>query len=968
MTVRRRAGVGVCVLVVLAGLRLAGAQEEGSSNPALSAPFSQTVPVDPRITIGYLPNGLRYYIRTNGRPWQRAELRLAVNVGSVVEDPDQIGLAHFVEHMAFAGSQHFAKQDLIKFMESIGMRVGPSVNASTSFDETVYMLHVPTNNPEAMNKAFLFLSDIAHTLTFDPEAIEKERGVIIEEWRQGRGADARMWDQQFPILLADSRYADRVPIGTMESIRGFKPEALRRFYADWYRPDLMALIAVGDFEKSQVEGLIKRHFSSIPGHIRPRPRPTYEVPDHSDTLYGIATDSEATATTVGLYNMLPARELTTLGAYRHHQVEQLYTGMMNARLSERAAEADPPFIQAAIRRGLFVRTKEAAVLMALVRDNDIDRGLEALVTESVRAARFGFTPAELDREKREVMRFYEGAFAERNREESADLAAEFIRNFTQNEPIPGIAYEYGMVQRFVPAVTLDEVNAVARDWAGGSRVVLVNAPQRAGLQVPDRTRLAGVMASAMEAEIEPYVDVAASRALLEHRPEPGEVVRTTRRAAFNVTEWELSNGVRVVLKPTDFKQDEIVFRAVSPGGTSLASDEDYVAAMTAGQAISAGGLGEFNLIQLRNILSGEAASVAPFIDDASEGLSGHASPKDLETLFQLIYLTVTQPRADPTAFRNLTAEMRSMLSAREASPEWAFREVLQTTLAQNHLRGRPLTPGMLDDMDLQKSLAFYRDRFADAGDFTFVFAGSFDVGTIRPLVEEYLGALPSLRRHETWKDVGIELPTGVVEKVVRRGIEPKSQAAVVFTGPIAFDPPHLVALEALGLVLESRLVDTLRMELSGSYDVRVLADASKIPESRYRVAIHFGCAPDRTEELVKALFDEIRALKAEGPTEREVSDAREALLRRHETNLARNDRLAAELSERYELSVDIEEFFRLPAEYMKLTATVVHDAARSHLDTDNYVRVTLYPELAEQTTTAIGREDEMGARRAAALR
>ena len=784
MTARHRAGVVLFVSAVLAGLCLTGAQDQAASNAAQTVPLDQPVPVDPRITIGYMANGLRYYIRTNDLPVRRAELRLAVNVGSVVEDADQVGLAHFVEHIAFNGSEHFAKQDLIKFMESIGMRLGPGVNASTSFDETVYMLHVPTDNREAMNNAFLFLSDVAHRLSFDPEEVDKERGVVIEEWRQGRGADARMQDQQFPVLLAGSRYAERVPIGTLENIKNFKLETLKRFYTDWYRADLMAVVAVGDFDRAQVERLIKEHFAPIPARVGARPRPSYEVPDQADTRFAIATDREATATTIGVYNMLPLRDQTTVGAYRQQQVERLYTGMMNARLAERAARADPPFVQAGTQRGLFVRTKEAASLMALVRDDGIERGLEALIAESVRAARFGFTPAELERTKRDVLRFYEGAFAERNREESADLAAEYIRNFVQKEPIPGITYEYGLVQRFVPEMTLDEVNAVAKAWAGGSRVVLVNAPQRAGLSVPDSTRLAAVIASAAKTDITPYVDVAGGQPLLAREPQPGTVVKTATREAYGITEWQLSNGVRVVLRPTRVKLDEVVFRAVSPGGTSLASDADYVPAMTASQVIGAGGLGTFDPIQLRNILSGEAASVSAYIGDTEEGLAGGASPKDLETMFRLIYLTMTQPRADPTVFGNLTAQMKAMLKAREASPEWAFEQTLRTTLAQNQLRGRPMTPEMVDQMNLQKSLAFYNDRFADASDFTFVFTGNFDFWTIRPLVETYLGSLPSLGRRETWKNVGLEPPGGVVEKIVRKGIEPKSQTAVVFSGPI----------------------------------------------------------------------------------------------------------------------------------------------------------------------------------------
>ena len=955
MTVRKIFGTAVFLSLGLAGLfpagrSLASAQATLPQGPALSAPLTQAVPVDARITIGYLPSGLRYYIRTNERPSQRAELRLVVNVGSVVEDADQLGLAHFVEHMAFNGSEHFPKQDLIGFMESIGMRLGPGVNAETGFDETVYMLHVPTDNPDAMRKAFLFLADVAHKLSFEQEAIDKERGVIIEEWRQGRGADARMRDRQLPILLRGSRYSERVPIGTKESIESFKPEVLKRFYADWYRPDLMAVIAVGDFNKSSVEAMIKAQFGQIPAPSRLRPRASFEIPDHPETLYAVATDKEASMTTVGVYNMLPVRDQTTIGAYRQQQVERLYTNILDERLAELSLKADPPFMNAAVGRGLLVRSTEAATLMALVSEDGIESGLRALVTESARAARFGFTPVELDREKRGLMRLYEGAFAERDKEESAVLAAEYIRNFTQREPLPGITYEYGLVQRFVPDITLEEVNKVAKEWTGGSRVVLVNAPQKAGLTVPDAARLAAAIKSAAEKDIKPYVEVAANQSLLDELPKPGAVVNAKTRDAFGVTEWELSNGVTVVLKPTEFKQDEVVFRATSPGGTSLASDKDYVVAMTATQVVGAGGAGKFDVIQLRNVLSGKAAAVRAFIDDTGEGMVGGGSPKDLETLFQLIYLTFTQPRADATVFGVITAQMKLMLASQQASPEWAFGQALRAATTQDHLRARPMTPELVAEMDLQKSLAFYKDRFADASDFTFVFAGSLDLAVIKPLVERYLGSLPSLRRKETWRNVGITPPKGVVEKTVRRGIEPKSEAAVVFTGSFPFDSPHRVGFDALAVVLETRLRESLREALRGTYSVQVEASASKIPDPRYSINIDFGCDPERTEELVKTLLREIETLKARGPSEKEVRDAREALRRRHDSDLAVNNRLVSALSASYENSADIREFFELPGEFDRLTAAAIQDAARSYLDTSNYVRVTLYPEKPPKVT------------------
>jgi zinc protease len=806
------------------------------------------------------------------------------------------------------------------------------------------VLHVPTDNSDALRKAFMFFGDVASRLSFDPEAVDKERGVIIEEWRQGRGAMARMQDEQMPVLLKGSRYAERSPIGTRQSIEQFKPEALKRFYTDWYRPDLMAVIAVGDFNKASVEKMIRDEFGTIPVPDQRRPRPAFEVPDHPETRFALAADPEAPITTVGFYSMLPLREQVTVGAYRQRQVERLYTGMMNQRLSELTIKPDPPFVRAGIERGIFVRTKEAATMMALVKEDAVARGLGALVTELTRAARFGFTPGELERQRRDVLRGYEGAYAERDKEESADLAAEFIRAFTEQEPTPGMTYEYGLVQRFVPAITLDEVNKVAKEWASGSRVVLVNAPKKAGLALPTEAQLAAAIKAASGADVKPYVDVAGTQALMERPPRSGSVVSSTMKGRYGLTEWELSNGTRVVLMPTTFKEDEVIFRATSPGGTSLASETDFIPARTAAQVVAAGGVGPFNVIQLRNALAGKAVSVSAFIDETDEGLSGGASPKDLETMFQLIYLTFTQPRADAATVATIAAQTKVMLANQQVSPEYVFQQTLVATLTQDHPRARMMTPAMVDQMNLDRSFAFYKERFADASDFTFVFAGSFDMEEMRPLVERYLASLPSLKRREVWKNDGISPPRGVVEKVVRKGIEPKSQAAIVFTGPFPFNTPNEVALDALGIVLEGRLRRSLREALRGTYGVEVQAKAIKIPEPRYHVMTQFGCDPDRTEELVATLLREVERLKAEGPTESEVADTREALMVSHQTDMADNSRMADRLVERYRYSQDATEFFNLPAAYQKLGALAIQEAARRYLDTGNYVRVTLFPE------------------------
>jgi zinc protease len=477
-----------------------------------------------------------------------------------------------------------------------------------------------------------------------------------------------------------------------------------------------------------------------------------------------------------------------------------------------------------------------------------------------------------------------------------------------------------------------------------NRVVLVSAPEKEGLEIPDETRLREILDRAAKMEISPYKDTSAAKPLLPSLPEPGKIVETTAAEDLKITEWRLANGVRVILRPTDFKADEVLVRAFSPGGTSLVEDKDYVASATAAMVVPAGGLGGFSAVDLDKALAGKAASVRPFVGEVDEGLMGSASPKDLETLFQLIYLTFTAPRCDPEIFGVLTTQFKTLLANRAASPEVAFQDALQTTLSRNHFRARPMTVELVAEMDLDKSCAFYKDRFADASDFTFVFVGNLDLEALRPLVERYLGALPSIHRSETWRDLDVDPPPGVVEKEVRRGVEPKSRTAIVFSGPFKYDQAQRTAIRGLGLVLESRLREIVREELSGTYGVTVRPAYAKVPDQEYSLSVGFGSDPARMEELTRAVFREIESLRTDGPTDKEVSDAREALLREHETGRKENGWLIAQLASRYQLGEDPGEILNLEESFRALSPEIVRQAARAYLDPENYVRVTLYPE------------------------
>ena len=921
-----------------------------ATGQAQSTDLAKPMPLDPQITVGSFPNGLRYYVRANKKPEKRAELRLVIKAGSILEDDDQQGLAHLVEHMAFNGTQHFPKQELISFLESVGMRFGADINAFTSFDETVYMLQVPTDKPEVMERAMLILEDWAHNLSFDPVEIDKERGVVMEEWRLGRGAGARIRDKLFPILLKGSHYADRLPIGTPEIIRGGKAERLKQFYSDWYRPDLMAVVAVGDFDKPAVEKMIAAHFRGLASPSKPRPRTKYEVPDHPGTVYALATDKEMSTTSIAVENILPAVEQGSVGVYRQKIVDRLFSSMMGARFSELTQKPDAPFIAAFIGRGRFLgRNKDQSTLTALVKEGGVERALEVLLAENERVARFGFTASELDRQKQNLLRSYERMATEKENRESGSRADEYVRNFLDNESLPSADDEYMLHKKFLPEITLAEINKLAREWfPEGDKFVVLTGPEKAGLVMPDESKLSAIIKAAPGKELKPYVDTVSAAPLLDPMPAPGKVSKTSTRQEVGITEWELSNGVKVVLKPTTFKEDEILFRAASPGGTSLASDKDYITASSAAQVISAGGLGKFNAIDLRKVLAGKVAAANPFISELEEGLSGSSSRKDLETMFQLIYLVFTQPRADATAFGAQAAQMKTLLANRSASPEFAFIEALSRARFQDHPRRRMVSAEIVDQWNLDKSLAFYKDRFADASDFRFVFVGSFDLDTMKPLVERYLGSLPSLRRKETWKDVGVRNPSGVIEKTVEKGVEPKSMSALVFTGPFEFDQTHRIAIRAMAEVLQTKLLETIREELGGTYSITAGPGYQQFPVPQYSVTIQFGCDPKRTDDLIKRVFQEIEQLQANGPSDKQVNDEKEALLREFETNIKQNNYLLSQLSLRYQNGESPADLWQIPELYKKIDKAMIRDAARTYLQMKNYIRVTLIPEKAPE--------------------
>jgi zinc protease len=914
-----------------------------AQEPALSTPL----PVDTNVKVGTLSNGLRYYIRRNTTPLQRAELRLVVNTGSILEKDNQLGYAHFIEHMAFNGTTHFAKNDLISYLQSVGVRFGADLNASTSFDETEYILPVPTANPKVVDQAFTILEDWAHGLLFDSAEVVAERGVVREEWRGGRGAGERMLEQWFPKIFRNSMYARRLPIGTEASIMSATPSELRAFYKEWYRPDLMAVVAVGDFNPADIEAEIKKHFAAIPATPNPSPRTTATVSPDTAAIVAIATDKEATSTRVSLMFQQPRAPTATVGDYRRDLVGSLVLQMLNARLGEIAQKPTAPFLDARASRGGFLaRNVVRFSLDARVRDGEEEKGLEAIVTEVRRAQQFGFLQAELDRARANMIRDFEHQNAEREKSQSAMYAEEYVRNFLQAEPFPGIVAESRLANQLLPDVTLAEINGTIASWINGtSPVVLVQAPQRPGISVATESRLQSALDRASKTSIAAYSESSTSGDLIASLRPSGKIVSSRSIQGAGITEWKLSNGARVLVKPTDFKSDEILLGGYSPGGTSLASDKDFVSAVFAAQIAGVSGLGSFSRPDLIRKLSGKSVALTSSVAETLEELAGRTTPNDLETLLQILYLQFTGTRFDSAAVAAFQSNMASIAADRGASPDEVFRDTMQVTMSQHDIRSRPLTTQLLAEVNPQKSLQFFRDRYSNARGYAFVFVGNVDTATLRPLVERYIASLPSAAKLDSARNVTHGYPRGVVERTVRKGLEPKASTVITFTGPCAYTAQSRFAIRSVVAVLQQRLNESLREKLGKTYSPGVRGSCGNEPRQEYAISILFSSAPADAEVLTKTVFALIDTLKTKGPTSDEIEKVREQMIRAREVDQRQNTFWLSNIlirdHTRESLSDFTGEFDRL---VKGLNSRMVMAAAKKYFDFKNYARFVLLPE------------------------
>ncbi|MGB8490701.1 MAG: insulinase family protein [Bacteroidales bacterium] len=912
----------------------------GQTNP------DEPIPPDTSIIIGKFPNGLTYYIKHNNLPEQRIELRLVVNAGSICEDNNQQGLAHFCEHMCFNGTKNFPSNKMVDMLEEMGVKFGSELNAYTSFDQTIYMLQIPSDNPEWVERGFQVVEDWAHQVTLSDKEIDKERGVITEEWRLGLGADERMMQKYMPVLFRGSKYAERLPIGKIETIKNCPYDTLREFYKTWYRPDLEAVIVVGDINPKVAEAKIREHFARIPEPAQPEKRIIYPIPGNKEPLISVVTDKEATGYDAEIMYKHPSENDITYADYRNALLRRMYTDMLNNRFDEIRRKPDSPFLNAYAGYGPFIgRTIDVYSLSASAKEDRIEKSINLILLENERAQRYGFTPSELEREKKDVYTSYENSAKEADKTPSATYADELIRNYLTKECIPGYIKEFELVKYYLPGISIDELNLLGRSLTtSDNMLVLVTGQEKPGVDIPTAQKVEQIIGEVKNEKVEPYVDIVTSAPLLKSEPVPSAVVNKVVSSEFGYTELTFANGARIFLKPTDYKNDEILFSSYSPGGTSLYPDRDVLAAMLAPAIVSQSGLGNYDLTGLQKKLSGNTARVTPYIGELREGVNGSCTPKDLETMLQLNYLYFTGLRRDTTAFDAYISRLRNMIQPMRANPRVIFSDTLSKIISMNSPRIIALpTEAQLKQITLDRALGIFSDRFRDAGDFTYFMVGNFKTDSVVPLLEKYIGGLPSIKRKETWRDVTPGFPKGKMLVDVPRNSEPQSLVAMVWKGKFTWTEKDRLEFGMLMDILEIASRESMREEQGGVYGVSIDGQPSKYPKPTFTITTSWGCSPDSITQLVKTMLDEMNKLREKGPTDVDLRKVKEALINDRETKMRENSFWIAalqNLSFYGDRVLTLDEFKDL---VNSITVNDIKAIADKYLETSHYVEVELTP-------------------------
>ena len=903
------------------------------------------LPLDPAVRTGKLANGFSYYIRHNEEPKKRVVFHLANKVGSVLESEDQRGLAHFMEHMSFNGTKHFPKNELVNYLQKSGVRFGADLNAYTSFDETVYQLPLPTDNPELLQKGVAIMRDWAQEASLDPVEINKERGVVLEEKRLGKGAQERMRRQYWPLILNNSRYAVRIPIGTDEVLNNFKPETIRRFYQDWYRPDLQALIVVGDVDVNQMEQTIKRQFGSLKNPLHEKVRTKYSVPLTGKNQFISVTDKEMTATVAEVLIKRPTLPLHTASEYHKSIIRELYNQMLSERYAELARQANPPFVRGSAGISSFIGSLDNFDVSIVARPGELEKGFKAVWRETERIKRFGFTSTELDRAKKGYLNNMESALNEKNKTNSDNYVQEYLAYFLKGTAAPGIQYEYEMVKKGLPGIALNEVNALSAEYITQvNRDILLMAPEKDKDTLPDETTVNSWIKAVADEKLEPYKDEVSSLPLMTVSPVNGKVTGAAKDDKLGTMLLTLSNGVKVLLKPTTYKDNEVLFTAFAPGGTSLYSDSDYQSAANAAGIIPSFGAGNYNPTQLDKFLSGKQLAVRSYISERMQGVSGAATPKDLETALQLLYTYYTEPRKDSLLFQGIIARSKASLQNRANDPSSVFKDTVSAVLGMHSIRRTGPTLAKLDQISLDRSFEIYKERFGDASGLVFTFVGSFDVELLKPLLEKYIGSLPASGHYTQAKDLGIDVPGGKLEKIVYKGSEPKASVQLYWSGNFKCNTAEKVTIDALRECLEIRLLERLREDESGVYSPGAFAQTFKYPKNRYLFGVEFGCGPQNAEKLIASTLDEIGKLKTQGPTQINVDKWRAESIRTRESESQTNRWWLSYLNGQQSNNDDLHALDTYQSDLQTVTPERIKAAANTYLGGQNYIQMVLLPE------------------------
>lgn len=833
--------------------------------------FSTPLPFDDGVKVGTLPNGFQYFIRKNIEPKNRVTMYLAVKVGSVLEKESQLGLAHFLEHMNFNGLKHFPKNELVNYLQKVGVSFGSDLNAYTGFDETVYQLPIPSDDPEILKNGLQVMRDWAQDALLTGEEIDKERGVVLEEMRGGRGARQRMQDKYFPVMLNNSIYANRLPIGTEPIITNFPYEELRKFHKDWYRPDLQSIIIVGDIDVNQMENEVKRLFSDMKTYPNSPKREIYNVPLTNKNQFISVTDSEMTAVVTQLMIKHPKKTVKTVGDYRNVLAKVVYSQMVNNRLNELLQTANPPFMAAGISINDFVAGLETYGAHVVTNPNEYERGVKALIRELERVQKFGFTQTEFDRAISVLNKNNETSYIERNKIKSDNYVKRYLNFFLKGSPALSSEDSYQITKKVLPTLTVKDVNDLTKEYyTDTNRDIIILAPEKEKSNLPSESQINTWITQVETENIEMYEDRVSDLPLLSKQPQKGSVVSEKNLPSVEAKELTLSNGVRVVLKSTNFKNDEILISAYSPGGTSLYNDNDYYSALYSASLVGSSGVGQLNAIELRKYLTGKNVRIGISIGEINENLSASSDKEGLETTFELIHGFFTEPRIDDDIFQSTIATTLSSMANRENNPDFVFERDNAYKLYNGNIRRIPSEEIHIKSISKERALQIYKDRFADASDFVFVIVGSFNEEEIKPYLEKYLASLPSLNRNEKAPDLGIYEPKKGFKTKTNKGQEQKAKVYLDYYGDFKYSPMEILNMRALESVLTIKLIERLREEEGGVYGTSAQFSGSKYPKGRFTVSIGFGTSIKKYPTLVKLALEEIEKIKKNGPSQADL--------------------------------------------------------------------------------------------------